>query len=219
MTASSRQRLESGPEMRKQERESRRTGQATKVFELQITLLDIEPAIWRRFTVTDDATLAELHRIVQLVMGWMGGHLHEFETPDGRRYAATDPGLNPDGPGPDVGDAQSVTLREVLRRPGERIHYVYDFGDGWEHHIQLVEIRDAKPSESVPLCLGGERACPPEDCGGPWGYTELLEALANPGHERHEEFTEWLSDYQAVGFDPEAFALEELNAFLRSSTA
>ncbi|MFH1017390.1 MAG: plasmid pRiA4b ORF-3 family protein, partial [Pseudomonadota bacterium] len=107
-------------------------------------------------------------------------------------------------------DEDGVTLAEVCPNVKSRLIYEYDFGDGWEHVIDVQKI--SEPSEGVeyPACLGGENACPPEDSGGVWGYYEKLEAVADPRHEFHEEYREWLGE----DFDPDAFDLDAVNAAL-----
>ena len=192
-------------------------GAIGQVYELDVRLLDIEPPIWRRLAIPADATLADLHRAIQTTLGWVDVHLHLFETPDGRRYETNDPDIDPDGPGSDVGDARAITLSEVLPEVASTLQYTYDFGDDWQHRVELTAIDDAREGERYPRCLAGERAGPPEDCGGSWGYEDLLEALADPAHERHEELVEWSSDWQGAAFDPEAFDVAETNAVLEAT--
>jgi hypothetical protein len=189
------------------------------VYELEIALLDIEPRIWRRVAVPADLTLADLHRVIQMAMGWYDLHLHQFVAADGARYEAHNPEIDPDGPSSGVRDVRKVRLGDLLGSPGDALRYDYDFGDGWEHRVELIAVRPSVGGEQLPRCLAGERAHPPEDCGGPWGYQELLEALADPKHERHDELTQWLDGYESVGFDPEAFDIEAGNERLRSSPA
>jgi hypothetical protein len=106
-------------------------------------------------------------------------------------------------------DATAALLSDLVNREGQKFGYEYDFGDGWEHEIlieKIEEVEAAPERPQAPVCLKGKRACPPDDVGGPWGYAQCLEALADPSHERHEELSEWLG-----AFDPEAFDLEEVN--------
>jgi hypothetical protein len=139
------------------------------VFQIKVTLRGIDPPIWRRIQ-TKDCTLDELHELIQVTMGWNFEHLYRF-TIGGVEYADADM-MNDD----DVRDARDTKLSDVLpvqnRRP--RFDYEYDFGDGWQH--QLIAEERFLPREGVkyPTCTGGQRACPPEDCGGPWGYFESL---------------------------------------------
>jgi hypothetical protein len=167
------------------------------VYPIKITLLDTHPPVWRRIRVKD-CTLDELHAHVQTAMGWTNSHLHHFIIGD--RYYG-DPELM-------VGDLEyedstQTKLSDVVpeRSRKFRFLYEYDFGDSWRHEI-LVERREP-PEEGAkyPTCVDGARACPPEDCGGPWGYEDFVAAMADPRHERHAELQEWLGE----PFDPEAF--------------
>ncbi|MBD3676205.1 MAG: plasmid pRiA4b ORF-3 family protein [Planctomycetaceae bacterium] len=174
---------------------SRLTEVSDLIFQFKIILSDIRPAIWRRIQVRN-CSLAELHDCLQAAFGWGNYHMHEFEI-DGERY-----GIEPEdfGFGPETHDESDVMLSELLIAAGTRSpwKYEYDFGDGWKHWL----IFEGYPTRkgNYPLCTDGERACPPEDIGGPWGYAEYLEAIADPRHESHEEFIEWSGP-----FDPEAF--------------
>ncbi|OGQ71207.1 MAG: hypothetical protein A2W73_08795 [Deltaproteobacteria bacterium RIFCSPLOWO2_12_55_13] len=177
-----------------------------QIYQLKITLKESRPPIWRRFQVRSDVTLAKLHRIIQEVMGWFDGHLHQFIV--GRIYYGV--------PDPDdlseTRDERKVRLDQILSVPGRKIVYEYDFGDGWEHEIVLEKILSPDPKTRYPRCLDGARACPPEDCGGIYGYADFLEAIRNPEHEEHEEMLEWIGGE----FDPEEFDLEAVNQSLKS---
>jgi len=171
------------------------------VYQFKITLLGSKPPIWRRIQV-EDCTLDKLHEYIQTAMGWTNSHLHEFEI-NGERYG--DPELLDDG-FDDSGciDSTRTKISEILPKTGKRlkISYEYDFGDGWEHEI-LFEGSPKKElgkNKKYPLCLEGDRACPPEDVGGIYGFYEFLEALADPKHEQHDDFMEWAGD-----FDPKEF--------------
>ena len=170
------------------------------VYQFKITLLDIEPPIWRRIQVPD-GTLDELHSHIQTAMGWTNSHLHQFEI-RGRRYG--DPELLEDDWGEnDFVDSSKIRLSRLLekKRRSFRFFYEYDFGDGWRHEIVYEGTQLTEPRVRFPRCVEGARACPPEDVGGPWGYGSCLEAIANPMHERHRELREWIGGR----FDPEAF--------------
>jgi len=177
-----------------------------QIYQLKITLKESRPPIWRRFQVRSDVTLAKLHRIIQEVMGWFDGHLHQFIV--GRIYYGV--------PDPDdlseTRDERKVRLDQILSVPGRKIVYEYDFGDGWEHEIVLEKILSPDPKTRYPRCLDGARACPPEDCGGIYGYADFLEAIRNPEHEEHEEMLEWIGGE----FDQEEFDLEAVNQSLKS---
>ena len=180
---------------------------AAPVYQLKITLLDTHPPIWRRVLVAGDISLAELHQLVQTVMGWTNSHLHQFMI-GAERYSAVSQfdGYEPE----DERDEAQYALQVVAPRPRMLIRYDYDFGDNWEHLIQVEKILKPVADRELPQVLAGKRAGPPEDCGGVWGYAALLEALADPEHEDHAELLEWVGD----DFDPEYFSLLEVNAAL-----
>ena len=167
---------------------------AAGALEIEVVLEETQPRIWRRIVVSSKATLSELHRILQVAMGWTDSHLHQFRKGD-QRYA--DPSHEVDDTIPE----SHVALGELLRRKGDLLGYEYDFGDSWTHTIRLKAVLPAAEAGALPRCVGGERACPPEDCGGVFGYDNLLAILADPKHEEHEEHLEWLGGK----FDPSAF--------------
>ncbi|MDQ6772505.1 MAG: plasmid pRiA4b ORF-3 family protein [Candidatus Dormibacteraeota bacterium] len=175
------------------------------IFQLRVTLLEVEPPIWRRLLVAQDLALPRLHSILQVVMGWTDSHLHQFRAGE---VGFGEPTMEYE-PGPI--DHRRITVNQILPRRGASCVYEYDFGDGWEH---LLEVEAELPVESVkdpiPRCLGGERACPPEDCGGPGGYMRLLEAVQDANDEEHDDYLEWLGQ----DFDSEAFDLRGVNSVL-----
>jgi len=173
---------------------------AGSVISLKVTLGGIRPPIWRRLVVPARMTLGELHRAIQAAMGWQHAHLHAFDV-GGQQYG--DPRTVDD-----MANEKRLTV-ESLRTSGvNRFTYMYDFGDGWEHAI-LIEARPP-PAEAraYPACVAGKRNCPPEDCGGIWGYQELLEARGDPAHPRHDDWREMGRE----DFDPDAFSVEESDA-------
>lgn len=176
------------------------------VFQIKMTLMSIDPPIWRRIQ-TKDCTLVNLHALIQVTMGWEFEHLYRFII-GGERYA--DMGMVVQD---DSQDACDTNLSEVLpvqnRRP--RFHYEYDFGDEWMHQLIVEERFPPEPGVKYPICVAGQRACPPEDCGGPWGYPDFVEAITNPDHREHDQLLEWLGGE----FDPEGFDLESVNKELR----
>jgi len=175
------------------------------VYELKITLREVsKPPVWRRVLVPADITLRDLHEVIQQAMGWDDYHMHVFST--GRQeYGSPDPELG------HVSD-RKVRLSHVLTGPGDRLRYTYDFGDDWKHDIVLEETRIAVPGETYPSCSAGKGACPPEDCGGTWGYAELKEILADPSHEDHQDMLDWLGLDAGQDFDPQEFSVAEVNA-------
>jgi hypothetical protein len=178
------------------------------IYQIKVMLLGTSPPIWRRLLLPADLTLAGLHNVLQSAMGWEYSHLHEFQV--GRqRYG--EPVLNDGGFSVDsLMDERQVRLHQVLGRVGAKAIYIYDFGDGWEHGMVLEKRLPVDPSLAYPACTGGQRACPPEDCGGIPGFYELLEAIQNPKHERHKELLEWVGEE----YDPEGFSTEEVNRAL-----
>ncbi len=168
---------------------------------LKIQLLDIEPAIWRRFVVPASITLDRLHDVIQIVMGWTDSHLHEF-TIGNKRYTEY-PESKEDGL-----VCSRYRLADLVKQKGRTFHYLYDFGDGWEHELVLEESRYFNPELRTELaCLDGQRSCPPEDVGGVPGYFEFLSALKDPNHEEHENYTEW----SGGDFDNERFDSDSVN--------
>jgi hypothetical protein len=168
------------------------------VWRLKITLLHLDPPIWRRFTVPDSITLARLHEVIQIVMGWTNSHLHAFDVGK-QRYERINPRDNIGGFGRPSRDERKFTLASLGLRARSKFRYEYDFGDGWLHELVLEKILPADTAAFV--CEDGEYACPPEDCGGPFGYPEVLAAAHDPQHPDHEHVSLWLA-----GFDPFAFS-------------
>jgi hypothetical protein len=179
-----------------------------QIYQLKITLKDLAPPVWRRIQVSSRMLLGDLHALVQIVMGWDNSHMHQFKvgkTYYGSRYPEDFDGTT------ETQDEDKITVGEVLTKPKAKLTYEYDFGDSWEHEIALEKILPAEQGVKYPLCLDGKRACPPEDCGGVWGYANMLEVMDNPEHPEYEEMEEWLGEE----FDPEAFSVEAVNKVLR----
>jgi hypothetical protein len=172
-----------------------------KVCVFRIVLEGIEPEIWRRVLIPDAFTLTKVHTIIQAVMGWRDYHLHEFsigELTYGRPDYHEGPGLL---------DERKVCLRDFDLSPGDRIGYLYDFGDDWAHLLILEEKQALREDVRYPVCVTGEFAGPPEDVGGCYGYERFLEVISDPGHEEHQVMLEWIGG----GFDPEAFDVDQVN--------
>jgi hypothetical protein len=174
-------------------------------YELRVTLDGIDPPVRRTFTVPADIGLEQLHVVLQVAMGWTNSHLHEFRQ-GRRRFAPPDPAG--DDFGAKVEDEAHYLLCELLKRPKQSLIYEYDFGDGWEHTVTLVAARPRRCR--APQVLTGERACPPEDCGGPGGYYDLLAIIANPDHPEHAEHLERLPG----GFAAEVYPIAAVNEAL-----
>ncbi len=170
------------------------------LYQLKITLIGAEPPIWRRIQVTD-CTLNKLHQHIQAAMGWHNCHLHHFRIGkqlfgDPSLLAESFEELNYD-------DSTATHISDILPSNGKRFrfNYEYDFGDSWEHEVLFEGCPKVEPGRKYPLCLEGERACPPEDVGGVHGYANFLDVIQDDSHEQHEEMLEWVGG----AFDPESF--------------
>lgn len=170
-------------------------------YQLKITLRHVRPPVWRRVVVPGSLTLGALHQVVQTSMGWTDSHLHEFEVA-GTRYGAPDPEAT--GWGEPARSEDEVRLDQIAEE-GSTLRYTYDFGDDWRHDVLVEQVRSPQPGERLPLCLGGRRACPPEDVGGALGYAGFLAAYDDPDHEEHDEVRSWAGPY----FRPAVFDRDE----------
>jgi hypothetical protein len=173
-----------------------------KIYQLRISLTGSDPEIWRSVLVSGNETLGRLHSIIQDAMGWDNDHLHEFIMKDRTRFADREAALEGSR------NEDKARLCDVAPRVRSSFVYVYDFGDDWHHKIKVEKVLDRDDGFSgKPVCVAGERACPPEDCGGLWGYYSKLEVLGNRRHPEYEDVAEWLGE----DFDPEGFDLNEVN--------
>lgn len=173
---------------------------AERLYQFKITLVESNPPIWRRIQVRN-GTLDKLHQHIQTAMGWQNCHLHDFEI-EGERYG--DPELIDDGfEDFHCVDSTITKISDVIPKSGERFRfkYEYDFGDGWIHEVLFEGCLKAEKGGRYPVCVEGERACPPEDVGGVWGYAEYLEVLADPQNDQHEDFLQWRGPYDSEKFD------------------
>ena len=173
------------------------------IYQLKVILDGSQPPIWRRLQVRGTTTLGRLHDILQTVMGWTNSHLHQFITGSG---TYSDPEFDPHGE-LEFQDEHAVRLNEIVKAQGDHFGYEYDFGDCWQHDLIVEQIAESAPGVRYPICLAGERACPPEDCGGVWGFENFLEAIRDPSHPEHTEYLEWIGGE----YDPEAFDIGEIN--------
>jgi hypothetical protein len=180
------------------------------VYRLKVTLRDSKPPIWRRIEVPGTITLAKLHRILQVAMGWTNSHLHSFKIGQ-TYYQEPDPNFDPMFSTAAEKNEKRFKLQQVAPREKMKFLYTYDFGDDWEHEILVEKILPMTEENRQPRCLKGVKACPPEDIGGIWGYYDFLEILKNPQHPDHEDMMEWIGG----SFDPEEFDLDLVNEQLR----
>jgi hypothetical protein len=180
-----------------------------RLYQFKITLLEIQPPIWRRIQVKD-STLDKFHERIQTAMGWTNSHLHQFEI-EGERYG--DPQLLDDGfEDFECVDSTVTKISEIIPKAGKRFRflYEYDFGDGWKHEVLFEGCLRTEKGGRYPLCVEGERNCPPEDVGGVWGYTEFLQAIGDPEDEEYDRMLEWAGD-----FDPEEFDAAKTTKLMR----
>ncbi|MCF8078765.1 MAG: plasmid pRiA4b ORF-3 family protein [Desulfobacterales bacterium] len=177
------------------------------VYRLRIELEDIDPPVWRRILIPAGATFRDLHAAIQVAMGWEDAHLHRFEVRDPNTGQKTFIGrpLKDDGWEDNVRPGWQYGISDFIGPETPQCRYVYDYGDNWTHRIRLEETLPSEPEKTYPVCLEGERACPPEDVGGPAGYEDLLGILQDPRNERYEEILEMIGD-----FDPEHFVPAEV---------
>ncbi|MBN1666412.1 MAG: plasmid pRiA4b ORF-3 family protein [Anaerolineales bacterium] len=178
------------------------------VYQLKISLDEIQPTIWRRIQVPADTSLFQLHFILQLTMGWTNSHLHEYQI-DGHTYGDPD---NDEFNEFDIRDERDYQLQQVLPTTGLEFSYLYDFGDSWQHTLLLEAVLDVDDAPPSPACLDGARACPPEDVGGIYGYEEFLTAISDPDHPEHEDYLMWAGKKT----DPEAFDREAVDRTIKN---
>jgi hypothetical protein len=201
-----------GPAAARSKKPALRAGQGKRAasdsaYQIKITLRGVsKPPVWRRVLVPADIRLDQLHEVIQRAMGWDSYHMHLFA--DGwSEYGVPDRELG-------HLDESAVRLSELLADTGDKLGYTYDFGDDWEHDVQLEKILPSAADMAYPVCTAGKGACPPEDCGGAWGYANLKDTLADPDDEEHQDMREWLSLESAEDFDPAEFSIEEVNGRL-----
>jgi len=178
------------------------------VYQLKIVLHGSRPSIWRTLQVPGNANLGWLHAVLQTATGWTNSHLHHFLTNEARY---SDPRYNDEmgfGTVPDQ-DENKTMLSQIAPKAGTKFIYEYDFGDSWIHEITIQKILPAVFGTTA-ICVAGARTCPPEDCGGIWGYAEMLKALKNPKHPEHKMRREWIGG----AFDPDVFDNAEVNFWL-----
>lgn len=191
------------------------------VYQFKVVLKEIAPTIWRQIQVPEDYSFWDFHISLQNVMGWKDSHLHQFKTKNpktGKNEAIGIPEDLYDGidDGRKTLPGRKLHIRDYFSEENRTLSYLYDFGDGWNHLIEYECILFRKKKQKYPFCVAGERACPPEDCGGPFGYQDLLEILKNPKHENYKAMNEWVGkNFDAEQFNPAKVRFE--NPHLRWS--
>jgi hypothetical protein len=179
---------------------TKKNKKSKSLYQIKVTLVGSKPPIWRRLIVKDNIRLDQLHSVLQVAMGWFNYHLHQY------RVGRSCIGIPDRDYDIDVTDERKVFLQNIIANPKDNFVYEYDFGDGWEHKIVLEKILPLDFSES-PVVIKGKKACPPEDCGGIWGYSDFLDAIQYPKHEEHESMLEWVGGE----FDPDEFDMNFIN--------
>ncbi len=178
-----------------------------RIFQLKITLERSKPPIWRRLLVSEKTKLSDLHYIFQAAMGWTNSHLHQFVV--GGNYI----GVPFDEDFEETLDESKFRLGEIVAGEKSKFTYDYDFGDGWGHSIVVEKVLPKIKGAKYPGCIGGKNACPPEDCGGIWGFYDLLKILEDKQHPEHKEMVEWIGRE----FDPKEFDLEKTNEMVQNA--
>jgi hypothetical protein len=179
-----------------------------KIFQIQIALKGFKPKIWRRILVPSDLLLSDFHMVIQITMGWTNSHSYQFIK--NRTFSTLRRQDDDSWNELDNVDYKKMKISDLLKKEKEKIVYEYDFGDSWEHVIILEKILPIDNNLKYPFCLTGKMNCPPEDCGGVWGYSDMLEVLKDPDHEEYESYIEWLGEE----FDPEFFDKNKINKLL-----
>ena len=192
----------------KTQRHSRSQVANKTVHQLKISLRDIRPSIWRRVLVPSQIRLSDLHAVIIATMPWLDYHLHQFIIA-GANYGAPSP--DDADFGLETLDERTVTLAELAAAPKNKFLYEYDFGDDWFHEIRVEKILPFDPMVKYPLCIAGKRCVPPEDCGGPYGYNDLLQTLSNPKNAEYKEMKRWAESLLGHKFDPEYFDIKRIN--------
>ena len=175
-----------------------------QVYQLKITLKGTKPPIWRRIQVPETYNFWDLHVAIQDSMDWEDYHLHEFtllSPKTGRKVKIGIPSDEDADYGWEVLADWNQKIAHYFSLDNSKADYVYDFGERWEHSIKLEKILPRETGVAYPRCIGGKRACPPEDCGGIGGYAEFLEAIGDPANELHEDMLDWVGG----SFDPDDF--------------
>lgn len=188
----------------------------TMILRFKIKLLNVvDPEVWRQILVPSQITFHQFHQIIQEAFGWKDSHLYDFCL-KGRRGGLSI-GLSDFGGGEDVTDSDEVLLSEMFIKPRQKMMYNYDFGDGWKHEITLEKLTDS--DSIITDCIGGKGTCPPEDCGGPFGYWDLKKTLSDPKNPKYKEMCEWFGLAKKDKWDSDNFDLRQASKTLRRFSA
>ncbi len=181
-----------------------------QVYQFKITLKGSKALIWRRIQVPETYSFWDLHVAIQDAMGWLDYHLHEFEMVGLSTGLSVNIGLPDEEFDREVLPGWRQKIADYFSLENRSADYTYDFGDGWKHKIQLEKILTREKDIIYPICINGKRACPPEDCGGIWGYEDFLEIIRDPNHEEHERMLEWIGgEFDPEHFDPQKIIFDD----------
>lgn len=176
------------------------------MLQFRIQLADItKPPVWRKLTVPGHFSFHRFHRVIQAAFGWDDAHLYQFS--EGGHGADWSIGEPSEDDWHEVKNSRKIKLSEVFHTKGQSLVYIYDFGDDWLHAIKLEDITESDAATAD--CTAGKGACPPEDCGGPWGYEALKETVSDPKHPEHKELRKWLGLKKGEQWDASAFDLQK----------
>lgn len=178
-------------------------GSIPKVFEFKVTLLNVNPPVTRIFLAHEFIQLNELHDLIQFTMGWENKHLYKFQI-NNESFGADEEKI-----GDEPSELESIELNRVLGE-ATKFFYDYDFGDFWRHEVEIIKIHEHDSNIRYPTCIGGENACPPEDCGGPHGFEELKKTISGKDSKKKKELLEWLGGF----YDPSTFDPNLINRYL-----
>jgi hypothetical protein len=175
-----------------------------QIYQFKITLSDIKPPIWRRIQVPSNLTFKSFHEVIQHAMGWENCHLHQFIITSPKNGIIERISIHFEDPIEeelDVINESRVKISSYFSLNNKKAKYEYDFGDSWMHDILLEKIMPIEENIKYPRCISGKRSCPPEDCGGVWGYYDFLEIIKNPDHPEYKERIEWIGEFDFEAFD------------------
>lgn len=187
-------------------------------IKLRVALKGLPHKCERVLLVPEDITMRQLHFVIQEAMGWTNSHLFEFRPEKFKASLAVGMENDYDYVFVKTTDANKVGLKEAFLhdRVGRPFWYEYDFGDGWMHRVTFLKAtsRDKEAFVGFPLCLKAIAKCPPEDCGGRWGYADFLEAIKDKKHPEYKESREWIGLKPGVEYDENEVSLENINRLL-----
>ncbi|MBP7846174.1 MAG: plasmid pRiA4b ORF-3 family protein [Candidatus Pacebacteria bacterium] len=177
-----------------------------KIYQFKITLEEIKPSIWRRIQVLEAYTFWDLHVAITDAMGWLDYHLHQFDIQNPKSGKKDEIGIPHEEYENNTLPGWKIPIASYFSLENKKANYLYDFGDSWRHKILLEKILPQEIDSQYPICIAGERACPPEDCGGVGGYENLLEIIKDKKHEEYKRKMKWLGG----SYNPEKFVLQDV---------